>query len=212
MTLVKRIDAEWWEGRVNGRTGLVPGNYIEVIEEPVTRDSQDTLQESVGPHLWFGYVRNNAIYFLSLIPHLIHSFIPLSPSLSLPPSSPPSFSFLPPSSPPPSLPSCTHRTSGLRTQTRRRGSSPTTSEGHPGPWRWTLACWRSPRCCQCSGPYSGCLDPHLVQLLCCLLPSLPLLPSPPFSLSLSLLLLPPLPPQEALTSKGHCSELQGLVW
>ena len=80
MTLVKRIDAEWWEGRVNGRTGLVPGNYIEVIEEPVTRDSQDTLQESVGPHLWFGYVRNNAIYYLSLIPSLILSFILLSPS------------------------------------------------------------------------------------------------------------------------------------
>ena len=52
LTLVKRIDAEWWEGRVNGRTGLVPGNYIEVIEEPVTRDSQDTLQESVGPHFY----------------------------------------------------------------------------------------------------------------------------------------------------------------
>ena len=76
MTLVKRIDAEWWEGRVNGRTGLVPGNYIEVIEEPVTRDSQDTLQESVGPHLWCGYVRNNAIYYHSLIPYLIHSFSP----------------------------------------------------------------------------------------------------------------------------------------
>ena len=49
LTLVKRVDAEWWEGRVDGRTGLVPGNYIEVIEEPVARDNQDTLQESVGP-------------------------------------------------------------------------------------------------------------------------------------------------------------------
>ena len=48
LMLVKRVDAEWWEGRVDGRTGLVPGNYIEVIEEPVARDNQDTLQESVG--------------------------------------------------------------------------------------------------------------------------------------------------------------------
>ena len=81
LTLVKRIDAEWWEGRVNGRTGLVPGNYIEVIEEPVTRDSQDTLQESVGPHLWCGCVLGS-------------TFFPSSPT-----SSPPSSLSLPPSSP-----------------------------------------------------------------------------------------------------------------
>lgn len=49
ITLVKRVDEEWWEGRVNGRTGLVPGNYIEVIERPVAHDTQDTIQESVSP-------------------------------------------------------------------------------------------------------------------------------------------------------------------
>ena len=108
LTLVKRIDAEWWEGRVNGRTGLVPGNYVEVIEEPVARDNQDTLQESVGPHLWYGCVRNNAIYIVPSFLSFIPSFISLS--LSLPPSSPPSslspsLSLLPLPPPPPSSPS-----------------------------------------------------------------------------------------------------------
>ena len=60
-------------------------------------------------------------------------------------------------------------------------------------WKWTLACWRSLHCCHCSGPYSGCLDPHVVQACCVVyspfFPFLPpLFPPPstisPFSLSL----------------------------
>ena len=147
LMLVKRVDAEWWEGRVDGRTGLVPGNYIEVIEEPVGRDNQDTLQESVGPVVMQGcYHKLSSVFYLLLIFHcsLIETL-----TLTPPPnnalltnnwtseqtiyflfSSPPTF----PSLPHPSL-SCTHRMSGPRTLMRRRERSLTTSEGQPGLWR-----------------------------------------------------------------------------
>ena len=40
------MDDQWWEGRHNGRVGLIPGNYIDVIQFPVTQDLKDRIQSS----------------------------------------------------------------------------------------------------------------------------------------------------------------------
>lgn len=36
MTLLRRVDENWYEGRVGGRQGIFPVAYVEVIREPST--------------------------------------------------------------------------------------------------------------------------------------------------------------------------------
>lgn len=48
IALTKQVDSEWYEGRLNGQTGLVPYNYIRIIQPPVVQDLNDTIQSSVG--------------------------------------------------------------------------------------------------------------------------------------------------------------------
>ena len=48
LALVKRVDGDWYEGRVNGHTGLMPANYVKIIEPLVTMDTKDDIQESVS--------------------------------------------------------------------------------------------------------------------------------------------------------------------
>ena len=42
ISLIRRVDSDWWEGLVGGKKGLVPANYIEVIAPPVTRNLKVT--------------------------------------------------------------------------------------------------------------------------------------------------------------------------
>ena len=37
-----------WQGEVNGDTGLVPANYIRIIEDVPVYDAEDDIQSSVG--------------------------------------------------------------------------------------------------------------------------------------------------------------------
>ncbi len=37
ITGVTRVSAEWWEGQLDGRKGLVPSNYVEVTEAPLRK-------------------------------------------------------------------------------------------------------------------------------------------------------------------------------
>lgn len=36
MVLLRRVDENWFEGRIGGRQGIFPVNYVEVIREPST--------------------------------------------------------------------------------------------------------------------------------------------------------------------------------
>ena len=36
-----------WQGKVDGNTGLVPANYIRVIEDVAVYDTEDDIQSSV---------------------------------------------------------------------------------------------------------------------------------------------------------------------
>lgn len=40
------MDNQWWEGQFEGKTGLIPGNYIDIIQFPITRDLKDRIQSS----------------------------------------------------------------------------------------------------------------------------------------------------------------------
>jgi Variant SH3 domain len=31
--LLRRVDSNWYEGALNGKKGIIPSNYIEVIDE-----------------------------------------------------------------------------------------------------------------------------------------------------------------------------------
>lgn len=44
--LVKRKEGDWWEGQYKGKTGLVPGNYINIIQMPVRVDLKDQVNSS----------------------------------------------------------------------------------------------------------------------------------------------------------------------
>ena len=44
--LVKRMEGNWWEGQYKGKTGLVPGNYIDIIQMPVRVDLRDQINSS----------------------------------------------------------------------------------------------------------------------------------------------------------------------
>lgn len=44
--LVKRMEGNWWEGQYKGKTGLVPGNYIDIIQMPVRLDMRDQINSS----------------------------------------------------------------------------------------------------------------------------------------------------------------------
>ncbi len=34
MTLIRRIDRNWYEGRIGHRKGIFPASYVEVAQEP----------------------------------------------------------------------------------------------------------------------------------------------------------------------------------
>lgn len=44
--LVKQTDGDWWEGQYKGKSGLVPGNYIDIIQMPVRVDLKDQINSS----------------------------------------------------------------------------------------------------------------------------------------------------------------------
>ena len=44
--LVRQADGDWWEGQYEGKTGLVPGNYIDIIQSPVRVDTRDQISSS----------------------------------------------------------------------------------------------------------------------------------------------------------------------
>ena len=44
--LVKRMEGDWWEGQYKGKIGLVPGNYIDIIQMPVRVDVKDQINSS----------------------------------------------------------------------------------------------------------------------------------------------------------------------
>ncbi|XP_064407065.1 neutrophil cytosol factor 4-like [Halichondria panicea] len=46
ITGITRVNAEWWEGHLDGRKGLVPSNYIQVTECSARKSSKDTAQSS----------------------------------------------------------------------------------------------------------------------------------------------------------------------
>lgn len=48
VSLTKQVDGEWFEGKFGGRTGLIPGNYLDIIELPVKSDTSDDIQSSVS--------------------------------------------------------------------------------------------------------------------------------------------------------------------
>ena len=51
LTLIKRVDKNWYEARVNNTTkGLVPVNYLNVSIEPITTHDNSNLEtESLSP-------------------------------------------------------------------------------------------------------------------------------------------------------------------
>ena len=47
LSLLELVDGgAWWKAGFRGRTGLAPGNYVEVLKKPVVQNLQDRLQES----------------------------------------------------------------------------------------------------------------------------------------------------------------------
>lgn len=47
LSLLELVDAgAWWKAGFRGRTGLAPGNYVEVLKKPVVQNMRDRLQES----------------------------------------------------------------------------------------------------------------------------------------------------------------------
>ena len=44
--LLRQADGDWWEGQYEGKTGLVPGNYIDIIQTPVRVDTRDQISSS----------------------------------------------------------------------------------------------------------------------------------------------------------------------
>ena len=40
ITGITRVNAEWWEGHLDGRKGLVPSNYIQVTECSARKSSK----------------------------------------------------------------------------------------------------------------------------------------------------------------------------
>ena len=44
-----------WQGKVDGNTGLVPANYIRVIEDVAVFDTEDDIQSSVCYIAYFFY-------------------------------------------------------------------------------------------------------------------------------------------------------------
>lgn len=34
--LVRQVDSDWWEGLIDGKKGLIPANYIQILEPPAT--------------------------------------------------------------------------------------------------------------------------------------------------------------------------------
>lgn len=47
MSLVKEVDSDWIQARVEGQVGLVPLTYITIIEPLSKQDSQDDTHQSV---------------------------------------------------------------------------------------------------------------------------------------------------------------------
>ncbi|XP_019852481.1 PREDICTED: neutrophil cytosol factor 4-like [Amphimedon queenslandica] len=43
--LIRKLDGDWYEGKVNGKVGLVPGNYLKIIE-PLPDDDDDDDNDS----------------------------------------------------------------------------------------------------------------------------------------------------------------------
>ena len=37
VTIIKEIDEGWWEGELNGKRGLLPSNFVTMIEEEGTQ-------------------------------------------------------------------------------------------------------------------------------------------------------------------------------
>ncbi len=48
IALTRQVNEDWYEGSLNGHTGLVPKNYLQILQPPVTQDPIDTIQDSVG--------------------------------------------------------------------------------------------------------------------------------------------------------------------
>jgi len=43
ITLVKKFDdSDWWEGQLNGKKGLFPGNFVEPVQSPVVEQKVQT--------------------------------------------------------------------------------------------------------------------------------------------------------------------------
>lgn len=34
VALTRRIDHNWWEGRLGNKTGIFPDNYVQILQEP----------------------------------------------------------------------------------------------------------------------------------------------------------------------------------
>ena len=43
---MRQADGDWWEGHYEGKTGLVPGNYINILQAPVRVDTRDQISSS----------------------------------------------------------------------------------------------------------------------------------------------------------------------
>lgn len=55
MSLVKEVDSDWIQARVEGQVGLVPLTYITIIEPLSKQVSQDDTHQSVCPREPPGY-------------------------------------------------------------------------------------------------------------------------------------------------------------
>lgn len=51
MALVKEVDGDWIQARVDGQVGLVPLTYITILEPLSKHDSQDDIQSVSMLHL-----------------------------------------------------------------------------------------------------------------------------------------------------------------
>ncbi len=49
MTLIRRIDRNWYEGRIGHRKGIFPASYVEVAQEPTGPGNERGEQEI---HSW----------------------------------------------------------------------------------------------------------------------------------------------------------------
>ena len=45
MTLIRRIDRNWYEGRIGHRKGIFPASYVEVAQEPTGPGNERGEQE-----------------------------------------------------------------------------------------------------------------------------------------------------------------------